>query len=1465
VFFVAIALTLALATAVYAAEVKSEDGNTVAVINGEGSLSGVTTLSAGDSATAIKTVGIETNGPVSTSFSDSGHDIASDDYVTAEINCNIVSYAVSATAGGHVEAYADVYARGDEYPNDVSPTKVWVEADIETYAYASSSDGGSASAQAKASGWAKATGTWDEVNGEIEAYAEGITTSRATSGDNSHAYNNSYIYSYAEVDPDGYVEVYDYSYIYSYSEASGDKAFASGTAQGKASASATAGGDGYDYDLSSTTSAQGRVLSQAAASGGGYAYAYAEIYAENDVAAGWCYYDDWDYDYYGVYVYDESYLEAYSYSEGGSADALGGALAQAQGMATSNGSASYSYTPESTVTDEASSTTSASGTVLSRLTQRGYGYTGAYAEIYAENFAGAGENYYDVDNYEDWAWVDDYSELYTSCYAYGYDDSYQGSAVGQAQGSASSDGSASYSYTAIVPLIIMPTITLTADTASSKTSAEGRVLTSLSQKAYGYSGTNYAYIEADNEAWAGEYYYDGEDVYGGDEAGVDDYSELYTYCYAEGYDDSYQGSALALAQGSASSSGDASCFSTYFAVTDTAGYETLAEGKILSRVSEKAPGYTYAYAWIWAGYWDTAWAGEEFDNGAYYNEAYADDYSEFYTYCYASGYDDNYQGSALAQAQGSAATSSSATYSNTGDGTKTATASSETSVVAKTVLSRISQKASGSASTYAYIDAGNYAEAGYDSDYGYYYEVYDDSELYAYGSAGSGSANFQAVIFSLAYGEASSNGSASYDYFVDEVPVYGCGGGSDTSASGKVTAQVAQKAAGSTSAYADIYAYDAQPMYWRYELELPGFDLDVDYAAMLEMSWISAEANASGSSETYNGAAIAQAQGEASASGNYVWYSSGGSMDIELGNSTTEASGIATARAVVTMLGDADAEADIVSVNLVDAYGDINIPGDIYAEFGDGDGAVVDLSLIVAATHTADEVDTTATALAMAAGATSASGDHINAVGELVGEKYVFVPDYVWVLFSETGTEGTAIARSQAQMAMSNCLAGAASVNIVGLVGGDFAIGGNYVPTVFDWSWVGTNSTASSSGEGSKASALGMVTAATSASGALIFGVPAGEEIIPDLMLNSATAVGATLVEEDGVSGLARATSQAVTSGNAGVGAMSTLVSMNLAQSWWGEGDYICLGLYDTSAVQAIAEAGSDVGGKAVANATATGATTSNGHAFIYDESDGVVWDEGWSDTMAAGSVLISAATTGPASAGSAAFILSQDESSDYYWYYGSLNDYSVIALYSESSVGEGGSALTKAVVNRSTTGARSRWEDYWFGEASSNTYVSGNGTISIANRGGDAGATIEIYADQDVLVDNGDKATYAFVGFGCGVTATDESPAYPIASVTGVNANAYADPDGLVSQAWIENGSAKAMLKPDVNYALFAISYDEVGASGEYAALDKVVEGDTDTDPDPNYAIAYAAAGADSDTPFPSEPPYLPLFPWGF
>jgi hypothetical protein len=288
--------------------------------------------------------------------------------------------------------------------------------------------------------------------------------------------------------------------------------------------------------------------------------------------------------------------------------------------------------------------------------------------------------------------------------------------------------------------------------------------------------------------------------------------------------------------------------------------------------------------------------------------------------------------------------------------------------------------------------------------------------------------------------------------------------------------------------------------------------------------------------------------------------------------------------------------------------------------------------------------------------------------------------------------------------------------------------------------------------------------------------------------------------------------------------------------------------------VQAIAEAGSDVGGKAVANATATGATTSSGHAFVYDESDGVVWDEGWSDTMAAGSVLISAATTGPASAGSAAFILSQDESGGYA---GSLSDYSVIKLYSGSGVDEGGSALTKAVVNRGTTGATSKWEIDGSEVGFSHTDVSGNGTISIANRGGDAGATIEIYATQDVDFGDG-KATYAFVGFGCEVWATDDSPAYPIASVTGVNADAYADPDGLVSQAWIENGSAKAMLKPDVNYALTAIKYDEVGASGEYTLLIEVVKGDTDTDGEPNYAIAYTEAGADSD-----EAPYMPSFPW--
>jgi len=1455
VFFVAIALTLALATAVYAAEVKSEDGNTVAVINGEGSLSGVTTLSAGDSATAIKTVGIETNGPVSTSFSDSGHDIASDDYVTAEINCNIVSYAVSATAGGHVEAYADVYARGDEYPNDVSPTEVWVDADIETYAYASSSDGGSASAQAKASGWAKATGTWDTVNGEIEAYAEGITTSRATSGDDSYAYNNSYIYSYAEVDPDGYVEVYDYSYIYSYSEASGDKAFASGTAQGKASASATAGGEKFAYTLSSTTSAQGRLLSQAAASGGGYAYADAEIYAENDVAAGYCYYEDedWEYSYKGVYVYDYSYIDAYSYSEGGSADALGGALAQAQGMASSNGSASFSYTPESTVTDTASSNTSASGTVLSRLTQRGYGSTGAEAYIEAENFAGAGE-YYSGDYHDDWAWVDDYSELYSYCDAYGYeDDSYQGSAVGQAQGSAASGGSASYSYTDGYPVT---------DTASSKTSAEGRVLTSLSHKAYGYTYTE-AYIEADNEAWAGEYdYNDGEYVYWGDEAGVDDYSELYAYCDAYGYDDSYQGSALALAQGSASSSGDASCFSTYFAVTDTAGYETSAEGKILSRVSEKAPGYTYAYAWIWAGYWDTAWAGEEFDDGDYYNEAYVDDWSELYTQCNTSSGSDSYQGSALAQAQGSASSNSSATYSNTGDGTKTATASSETSVVAKTVLSRITQKASGSASTYAYIDAGNYAWAGYN----YYgpgpnYGVYDESELYAYGSASSGSDKFQAVIFSLAYGEASSNGSASYDYFEAEMPVYGCGGSSDTSASGKVLAQVVQKAAGETEADAIIWSWDFQP----YEgdmpvVVLPGFlQLYVNYADMFEWSMIGTRANAVGSSEAYSGTALAQAQGNTSASGKYEWYEYSYNEESDRyltdGASDTSASGKTLAKAVATNhYGDALGKAVILSINLVDAEGGILISFDeVELEYG-FDEAVVDLSLIMATTRTSDMLADTATALATAEGAASSSGSYTHSASyaeynEGLGEYGEYIPYYTWEQSSKTATQGKTLARSQAQMAESGCLSVAASVNIVNYDAYDS------VYDVRDLSWVGSDTNASGDSEGAAASAIGMAQAATSASGKFHAWWYYYDE---EYTLESATAVGAILAG-DGVSGLAKVTSQASTSGYIGfpgVKAIAGLASENWAQCWWDEDGYPWLWLDDESWV----EAHSVARGDAKATATATGATTSSGHGYYDYERE----SEGWSKTAAAGSTLSSVVTAGDAWAENWIFILGYDDSDEYDY---ELSDYSVIWLYSYSSVAEGSSAVNRAIVKGGKASANSCWEFGGDGiafsgdeDAVSKTNVSGNGTNVITNTGGEAWATGNVYAYQDVYFD-GSKSTYAFAGFGCGVQATDDSPAYPIASVTGVNADAYADPDGFVSQAWIENGSAKAMLKPDVDYGMFAISYTEVGASAwEEGYVDLLKEFGYDTESEPNVAYAFIEAGADSDNT-----PDMPLFPWGF
>jgi hypothetical protein len=598
-FFVAIALTLAFATVAYAAEVKSENGNTVAVISGEGGVSGGTTMSAGDSAEAIKSVSIELTGPGSASLSDSGPKSASDTYdgatVEATINCNIVSYAVSATAGGYVHAYAEVYAAGDE--NFDGGDDVWVEADIETYAYASSSDGGSASAQAKASGWAKATGTWDTVNGEIEAYAEGITTSKATSGDDSYAWNNSYIYSYAEVgQEDGTVYVYDYSYIYSDSDASGDKALASGTAQGKADASATAGGDGYDYDLSSTTSVEGRVLTQAAASGGGYTDAYADIYAQNEAEAGW-YSGYYDY-YYGVYTYDYSYLDAYCYSSGGLPSYLGSASALAGGMATSNGSASYSFTDGGNYTTEATSSTSASGNVLSRLSQKGYGYTDAYAEIYAENWAQAGEG----SNYYDGAWAYGYSELWTECWTESDSDNYVGSALAQAGGSASSDGSASYSYT--------NDGTETAK-ANSGTSAQGKLLSRLAQKAEGRTDA-YAEIYAENEAGAYEDYYDEYDY-----AWAYGESYLWTECWTESDSDNYVGSALTQVEGSASSGwlpeteGSASYSYTITPITlgipsiqtyaDKASAQSSAQGKILNRVSQKADGYTYAEAEIYGG------------------------------------------------------------------------------------------------------------------------------------------------------------------------------------------------------------------------------------------------------------------------------------------------------------------------------------------------------------------------------------------------------------------------------------------------------------------------------------------------------------------------------------------------------------------------------------------------------------------------------------------------------------------------------------------------------------------------------------------------------------------------------------------------------------------------------------------------------------------------------------------------
>jgi hypothetical protein len=1470
VFFVAIALTLALATAVSAAEVKSEDGNTVAVISGEGGVSGGTTLSAGSDVEAVKHVEAELHGAGSVSYHDSGYKSANDDYVTVEINCDIVSAAATVTDDGFAEANASVYARGGEDDGEV-----WVEAGIKTSAR-TSTDTGSATAVAKASGLAKA---YPKVGGSlvgasISASAEGTATSNATCSGDSSAENDSYIKSYAEVgQEDGTVYVYDYSYIYSDSDASGDKALASGTAQGKADASATAGGDGYDWDLSSTTSVEGRVLTQAAASGGGDTEAYAEIYAENTAYAGWYegYYDM----YWGVYTYDESYLETdcHSYSE--SDTYLGSASALAGGMATSNGSASYSYSnPGGTYTDEATSTTSAQGNVLSRLSQKGDGYTKAYAEIYAENGAQAGEGYY----YYDGAYVpDNYSELYTDCYAHGYSDSYLGSALAQAGGSASSDGSASYSYT--------NDGTETAK-ANSWTSAQGKLLSRLAQKAEGRTDAD-AEIYAENEAGAYEDYYDEYDY-----AWAYGESYLWTECWTEGDSDNYVGSALTQVEGSASSGwlpeteGSASYTYTTIepiielidggtittVVADEASAQSSAQGKILNRVSQKADGYTDAEAEIYGGSYEGGpWAEDGwYDDGGpyYYYYAYADGESYLWTYCEAISDSESFVGAALVQAQGSASSSSSASYTYTETihdlGPVVAVinpptvivseeASADTSVEGKAVLSRLAQKSSGSTETGAEIYAENDAYADYDDIEGYDYYVYDDSGLDAYGDASSKSDSFVAVALSLAQGSASSNGSADYNYYLSE----GVGGTSDTSASGKLTAQLAQQAAGVTHADGIIESDNEQPDY-NESMGLPGFYLDIEYASMFEMSRISTGAHAYGSSELYKGTAVAQAQGETSASGTYGWYSYDGYVDVEGGTSTTEASGkTIMARAGATMLGHADALAGIASLNLVDAYGYIIISivspgitvenGGTEVDFGSGDyGAVVDLSFFGAMTETSDIGRDTATALATAQGSTSSSGDYVYGVGEYIDDE--FVPtQYCWEQSSDTAAQGMAMARSQAQMAESNCLAGAISVNIAGYVDGDLSPDG-YVPTVFDLSLAGTESYANGYGQGSKASAMGTLAAATSASGTLFEGyiLVDGEYIpVPDLTLHSATAVGATLA--DSVSGLAKATSLAAISGNAGAMAMAGLASGNGAQNWY-EGEDAYLGLGDLSLLIATANAGSGANSSANAVATATGATTS--------EVDGYYWydmweSEGWSETTASGSALSSAATTGPAGAGSTAIIYSY-ETGDDYWY--ELAGQSVIALESGSGVDEGGSAVTKAVVNKGAASANSDWWFYGEPVASSDTSVSGSGIIAITNKLGEVEAIVNVVAFQDVYFGDG-KSTDAFVGFGCGVTASDNSLTYSSASVTGVNAHAYAD--GAPSEAWVDNGWAKALLKPNVNYGIAAFGYDLLDASGDHAASKEYAGAVTDTDP--NYAIAYAEAEAGTDEPI------LPTFPfWG-
>jgi hypothetical protein len=1011
-------------------------------------------------------------------------------------------------------------------------------------------------------------------------------------------------------------------------------------------------------------------------------------------------------------------------------------------------------------------------------------YTYAYAEIYAENEAGAYEDYYDE---YDYAWAYGYSELWTECYTYGYSDNYVGSALTQVEGSASSgwlpetEGSASYTYTTIEPYI--PAL------------IDGGTITTV--------------------------------------------------------------------------------------VADEASAQSSAQGKILNRVSQKADGYTYAEAEIYGGYYEgRAWAEDGWPDGEpyYYYYAYADGESELWTYCEASSDSENFVGAALVQAQGSASASSSASYTYTETihdlgvavitpsiVIETVEASADTSVEGKAVLSRLAQKSSGSTETGAGIYADNEAYADYDDIEGYDYYVYDDSGLDAYGDASSKSDSFVAVALSLAQGSASSNGSADYNYYLSE----GVGGTSDTSASGKLTAQLAQQAAGVTHADGIIESDNWQPDYGE-EMGLPGFYLSIDYASMFEMSRISTGAHAYGSSELYKGTAVAQAQGETSASGTYGWYSyDDGYVDVERGTSDTEASGkTIMARAGATMYGHADALAGIASLNLVDAYGYITIsiisPGFTVAQnggtevdFGAEYGAVVDLSFFGAMTETSDVGRDTATALATAQGSTDASGDYIYAVGEFVGEQ--FVPTkYLWEQSSDTAAQGTAMARSQAQMAESDCLAGAISVNIAGLVGGDISPDG-YVPTVFDVSLAGTESHANGGGKGAKASAMGTLTAATSASGTLFEGYcgyyyPDDELVVvpyPDLALHSATAVGATLA--DSVSGLAKATSLAAISGDAGAMAMAGLASGNGAQNWQEDSSHY-LGLGDLSLLIATANAGSGANSSANAVATATGATTSEGLGYVYDYVS--EWESaGWSETTASGSALSSAATTGPAGAGSTAIIYSYGTGDDR-WY--ELADQSVIALDSGSSVGEGGSAVTKAVVNKGAASANSDWS-LWDGDvvAESDTSVSGSGIIAITNKLGVVEAIVNVVAFQTVDNFYSGKSTDAFVGFGCGVWATDGSLTYSSASVTGVNADAYADPDGLVSEAWVDNGWAKALLKPNVNYGIAAFGYDLLDASGDHAASKEYAGAVTDTDP--NYAIAYAEAEAGTDEPI------LPTFPfWG-